>query len=312
MNQEVPLRVHVAHQDLGHAVRRGTHVGDEEVGAQIAVDIAAIGPHAVVRRVRQQLASHVAEPAVAFVVPQYVRALEVVRDVEIRPAVAIVVTPCGRQPHSMIGHACCGGRIDEATAVVPQQAIRLASHVDAAVERKEVLAQRLWHLEVDRRFPTLQPLELWVRRRAQRRHHLVGPPPRGLRWRDALQHFGHQTPAGVQRAVGRHVDVKVTVLIEIAKRRHRAGSGNVEAKTRGALFEGAIAAIAIEQVLRLHVADIEIQPAVAVDVRERGAGAPGLATIDTAGARSDVFESQRRRLAKQSVGAVLANQIQVR
>ena len=87
---------HVTHGDLGLEVRGAGHLRDHEVGQAVVVDVGGVGAHREPRRVRHGRGQDAGERAVAVVAVEAVRGREVVRDVEVGPAVAVVVEPGGR------------------------------------------------------------------------------------------------------------------------------------------------------------------------------------------------------------------------
>ncbi len=297
--QEPPMGVHVAHQQLAHVVGRARHVRDGEVEPAVAVDVAEVGPHREERRVREGGAGDLLERAVAAVAVEAIRRVQIVGDVQIEPAVAVGVPPLRGEAVALVVHAGCRGGVDEAAAVVAEQAIALAGDEDAFAEREEEVAGLRGHDQ-----PVAVAFELRVRW-----EQLLPSLANRLRRRGRGDDLGRHLAA--EHAVVEQVQVEVAVVVVVGEGDpHRRGDG-VETERRRTLAEGAIALVDVQQVGRFEVGDVEVQIAVAVDVDEAGGRAPGVAAVHLACRRGDVGEAQRRRLPEQLVGAVLAHQVQV-
>ena len=125
VSRTCPTRQRSAH-DHAPGVTAGGHVGGEQIDEAVVVDVGHVGPHGEPRRVGQDVRGDVGELAVAIVAVQMVGAEEVVRDVEIRAAVVVVVPPSGGQREVRAVDARLARDVGKAAAVVAVKMIELA------------------------------------------------------------------------------------------------------------------------------------------------------------------------------------------
>ena len=105
-------------------------------------------------------------------------------------------------------------------------------------------------------------------------------------------------------AVGDDEQIEVPVEIVVRETAHDAGAGEVQAQARGGLDEGPVAAIQVELVGIVVVADKQVEVPVALDVGEDRASAPADLGRD-ARCVTDVLEAQPAQIAVEAVAAHL-------
>ena len=69
--------------------------------------------------------------------------------------------------------------------------------------------------------------------------------------------------------IGQNENVERTIAIEVGERSHYTAIDHRQTPLRGFFFEGAVALVYIKQVRRMIAANIEIEQAVIVYIRER-------------------------------------------
>ena len=105
--------------------------------------------------------------------------------------------------------------------------------------------------------------------------------------------------------VGDQVAVEVAVAIIVGENRMHGGVLDIEPVGLGAFREGAIVIIEVEQIRGVITADIDIGPAVLVDVHHRGAGLAGAFLVaGHAGRGGHIDKLERRGLAVERARAV--------
>jgi hypothetical protein len=175
--------------------------------------------------VRQHLLRDVGEAAVAEVVVEVVRRLEVVGDVQVLVAVAVEVPPHDRQAVAVVLDAGLVGDVDPARVpVVAEQAVALAGleRRRRAGQREEVVLVALRHDEVALAILAAKDgyggsSSCLVLRIAGRQRHLGDDLVR---------------QAVLERAVGQHVEVEVAVVVVVGERAAHAGGGETEPERR--------------------------------------------------------------------------------
>ena len=192
---------------------------------------------------RHNPAQDIRERAVAVVVIELVGVPEIIVDVEIGPAVLVVVPPGGGMTLRLAKDAGFVRDIGEgAVAVVVEEMVALA----------------------------------------------VGP---AFRVED----------------VGLDVDVEPAVAVIVAECRHAARIVQRQAAGRPLLLEGAVPLIDIEKIGRTEAADVEIQPAIVVHIREGRPLLPGTRRARHPGFLGHILELEATQVAVEMIRAGLAD-----
>ena len=115
----------VRRRGLQPVVVRRQHVGRVDVRPAIVVDVGDVDTHREVARQRHRLLEHLVEGPVALVDVQVVALEEVVRDVHVRPPIAVYVANGDPQPEADLGAVDPRllAHVDEMAAVVPVQLV---------------------------------------------------------------------------------------------------------------------------------------------------------------------------------------------
>ena len=125
----------VGHAALVLGVRAGRHVGDEQVDAPVVVHVAEVGAHRIVGQPGHGLAGRLRERAIAIVVIEAVGSGVVVGNVEIGPAVIVVIPPRGRVREALAADAGLIRHVGErAIAVVVEKVAALAVGMLAGIQ----------------------------------------------------------------------------------------------------------------------------------------------------------------------------------
>ena len=108
--------------------------------------------------------------------------------------------------------------------------------------------------------------------------------------------------------VGDDIAVEVAIAVVVREGGHDGGILHIEPVLVGALGEGAVAVVDEQQVRGVVAADVEVGPAVLVDVHHGGAdfGRGGIGTVDSGGG-SDVHELERSGLPVERAGTILGD-----
>ena len=244
-------------------LRRGRrHVRHEQVDPPVVVHVAEVGAHGRVRRARHDAAGDLGEGAVAVVVVEEVRDGKIVRDVDVGPAVVVVVPPRRGMPLRFAGDAGGGGDIRErAVAVVVEKIIRLAVGVRGCIEQVgvDVHVEPAVAVIIGEGRHAAGVLE---RESARRRLLLEG----------AVALVDEKL---VGRAQAADIEVEPAVVVHVGKRRTLLplARGIADVGAFGHVLE-LPAALIMEQAAGLHLAhDKNVRPAVIVVVADRHARA---------------------------------------
>ena len=284
--QEPARVVHVPHHQLRPIVRRRRHVRRDQIRPPVFVEIRGRGAHREPRRVRERRGRYVSKGPVAQVVKQPVGGEVVVPDVEIGKAVRVVVPEGRRQASAEMRHACLLGDVGEPPcAIVPIQAIELPRLADVAL-----------NLTLNRRLDDFVGLleagfDLHPPRDPSRARHVESGP-----WVEPVRH---------------QVEVEISIAVVVREAAHHAGAGEREPALSRALVEGPVAAIDVQPVRRVVVADIEIEIPVAVDVREGRPGPPCVLQVEASRTRH-VLELELTALDVERAGSRAPREEEVR
>ena len=244
----------------------------ERVQMAVAVYVAEVDTSGEPRHVAHRLAGDVVEAAVAAVLVEPVLGHVVPGDVQVRPAVPVVVPPHHRGAHVIGKQACALGNVGEATGpIVVQEPVPPPGQDQPTADPRHVLG-------------------------------IPGPPPPHL----------HAPGDGAVATdpVGQQVEVEIAVAVVVGKRAHRRGLPDLDA-AGGLHREPAPTVVQVERVGGVGVAHQQIEITVAVDVGERRAGAPAPLAGQARGF-GHVLEPQGPKLRKQPVRSVDRGQIEVR
>ena len=263
----------------------GVHVGHEEVEVAVAVDVAPGDPHAGAAVDDAGRGRPLAEGAVALVVVEGVLP-ELVGDVEVGPAVVVVVGPGGGHAPARVADACVPGDVGEgAVAVVAVE--RAGDAVGGRVvgpRRGRLLVAHAHDVEVEEAVAVV----------VGDRRHARPAPGRDARRRAHVDEVAAarvvEEPVAAARRGDEEVGPAVVVVVEEDGAGRGGGVGVGQARGGGHVGEGAVAVVAVEDGVRAP-GEEHVLAAVAVHVgdRDTGAGADGVrgpAAEETEGGRA--------------------------
>ena len=220
------------------------HVGDEKIDEAVVVEVTGVGAHREVGDVREALIDDIGEGAVAVVEVEAVGRLEIIGDIDVRPAVVIDVEP--------------------------ERGVALRQTPDAG--RLRDIGESAVAIVVEE---------------------IVPAALRGL---------------GKIEDVGDEIAIELAVAIIVGEDRVDGGILDVEAVGLGALGEGAVVVIDEEQIRQVVAADINVRPAILIDVHDGGAGVAGRSRLSRgdghAGFHRDVLELEGGNLQVERAGTV--------
>ena len=221
------------------------------------------------------------ESAIALIAPQSVWTIEVIGDVKVWPAIAVIIPPGGGEASAVVPEACGGGDFCEAwdasgrgRTVIAVQAVGLS-----AFDQKR---PTVWHGD-----------EIPFFAHGARQGGLTGSrvlDDISLEFFDAGGVLGgNGLSAG--RPVGHEVAIKIAVTIEISPAHDDTGSGMVETSLRGYVLKTTLSIIEKQTIGTVIPADHEVEVPIVVDVGHTCAGAPAGGIGCEAGTDRGVRES---------------------
>ena len=288
---------HDAHRGLRFVMRRGRHVRDEQVRQEVVVHVAEIRAHREPRAVRNRLGRHVGEGAVAVVAIEFVGRAEIVRDVDVRRAVAIVIPPRHRQSVAASGdprrraHVFEDGRAVRRVAFIVVKAVGCAGGLGSPV------------------VVIVAPELVVFLRAGLHRHGAVGVLVHG--------HLGRRA-GGILDAVREQIHVEPAIAVVVRKRRAVAAIDGVEpARLRDFLKDDRLAFRTFSHVEEklvgaLVVRDVNVRPTVAIHIADSDAATPADRILHDAAPVGDVLELQLARLPVELVRPVRSAEENVR
>ena len=266
---------------LFRASRQHVHLHD--VGPAVVVEIRDVDPHSGDAGVFQRDGRFVGERAVAVVDVEHVIGCHIVRDVDVRPTVAIDISDDHTQSVSDLAQDPGFARdIREAAlaivAVKGVPALRaLAPHaewVQVRLAAGKVFGRVVQQEQVE------QPVPVVVEKDGVRRVRSIGDAVARGRLRERTLPIINEEIIGTVGALEAragtgygHVDVEVTVVIDIHHGSARAPTGGLHSRALGDVLELHVAFVQV-QTARHHVAaEEQVGEAVIVDVAHRDARA---------------------------------------
>ncbi len=252
---------HVAHRHLLLVVGASRHVGSHVVQMAVVVDVRHVGSHGEPGRVRQHMRSNIAESAVLVVAIQSVCPVEVIGDVEINPAVRVIIPPGRGEPVACRPDSCGLAHIRELRApcfivtFVAEKVVELCTGHLLVFTPRHFNQSRILCVAIGKDWLAIRPggnIELF------------------------LQEAGRRFDA-----IGNEVKIEIAIAIVVGKGCHQACSAEGQATGPGNLAEGAVAKIEIETVGCPEHADEEVQPAISIHVRPGRARTPAIRNGET-------------------------------